>query len=370
MIKTGFRILACAILILTGCSKPANQIVLAGGFTKGDEKGLALFQFDPTNGKMELMTEFDGGPSPTLFCFSEKRDLVYVIDEVSDFKGEKAGGITTFKVNPDYTFEKAGEIAVPYGGPCFISISKDAHFLFVASYASGSVAVARLGKDGIPVSITDTIQYASPDSLPSHPHMIAGDPLSRRLYLTDLGLDRVMVYNLDTASGKINRMPFQELHVPKGSGPRHFSFSKNGSRMYLINEPGSTVMCFNVTDGGALEQFQTIRTTDEGYTGKNQCAEITISNDGKFLYGSNRGENSIVVFKIADDGRLTLSGHSTCGGDWPRNFILDPTGKYLISGNQKSGDIAIFSINPSTGIPEGPKFKVPMKEPAFLEFVK
>lgn len=140
--------------------------------------------------------------------------------------------------------------------------------------------------------------------------------------------------------------------------------------MYLINELGSSVMVFNVTAEGALEQFQAIKTTDENYTGKNQCAEVTLSNDGKYLYGSNRGENSIVVFKVNQGGSLSLAGRSSCGGDWPRNFILDPSGKFVISGNQKSGDIAVFRINPETGIPEGPVCKAAMKEPAFLEFIK
>lgn len=369
LLKT-LGILAVAGVIVAGCTKPSKQVVLAGGFTKGDEKGLALFSFNSRNGNMEKMSEFDGGPSPTLFCFSQKRDLVYVIDEVSDFKGEKAGGITTFRIGPDNKFEKAGEIPVPWGGPCFISISHDCHFLFVASYASGSIAVARLGSDGIPVSVTDTILYVSKDSIPSHPHMIAQDPLSRHIYLTDLGLDRLMVYNMDTTSGKLNRMPFQEIHLPAGSGPRHFYFSKDGSVMYLINELGSSVMVFNVTAEGALEQFQAIKTTDENYTGKNQCAEVTLSNDGKYLYGSNRGENTIVVFKVNQGGSLSLAGRSSCGGDWPRNFILDPSGKFVISGNQKSGDIAVFRINPETGIPEGPVCKAAMKEPAFLEFIK
>jgi 6-phosphogluconolactonase len=367
-IRTSLGILACAVLILTGCNIPEKQALLAGGFTTGNEKGLALFSFDPKSGKMDLKAQYDGGPCPTLFCFSEKRDLVYAIDEVPDFMGQKAGGITTLRVDKDFTLAKVGEIPVPYGGPCHVSLSKGGKFLFVASYASGSVAVVRVGTDGIPEKVTDTIQYNPVDSLPSHPHMIQQDPLSRHIYLTDLGLNRVLVYDLDTASGKIIRKPFEEIAIPKGSGPRHFVFNEAATRMYLINELGSTVMTFDVAADGSLKLLQTVKTTADTFTGHNQSGEIAIGRDGKFLYGSNRGENSIVVFKINKEGMLDLAGRSTCGGDWPRNFIIDPSGRFLFSGNQKSDDISVFGINPETGIPEGPRFKVMMKTPAFLEF--
>jgi 6-phosphogluconolactonase len=139
--------------------------------------------------------------------------------------------------------------------------------------------------------------------------------------------------------------------------------------MYLINELGSTIMVFNVDKAGILKLVQTLPATSEGNAGKNACAEILIGKNGKFLYGSNRGENSIVVFRISTDGSLSLAGHSTCGGDWPRNFVIDPSGKFLLAGNQKSGDISVFRINEKTGIPEGPVFKAIMKAPACLKFI-
>jgi 6-phosphogluconolactonase len=140
--------------------------------------------------------------------------------------------------------------------------------------------------------------------------------------------------------------------------------------MYLINELGSTLMVFDVDKDGILKLLQTLPATREGYNGKNACAEILFGKDDKFLYGSNRGENSIVVFRIGRDGLLSVAGHSPCGGDWPRNFVIDPSGKFLLSGNQKSGDISVFRINLKTGIPEGPVFKTVMKGPAYLEFFK
>jgi 6-phosphogluconolactonase len=367
------KILSLALLVIfaiagVGCSK--KQLILAGGFTTGDENGLSLFSFDPGNGHLKLISGYDGGPSPSLFSFSEKRDLVYVIDEVMDFDSLKAGGLTTLTINKNGSLSKSGELPVPLGGPCHISLSKGGGFLFIASYSSSSVAVVKIGKNGIPEIVTDTIVYAAADSLASHPHMIAQDPLARHIYLSDLGLDRVLVYDLDSALGKLIRLPFQEIPIIKGSGPRHFIFNAGGTKMYLMNELGSTIITFEVAADGRLNLLQTIKTTADSFSGHNQSAEVAISMDGKFLYGSNRGENSIVVFKIGGDGLLSLAGSSTCGGDWPRNFILDPAGKYLLSGNQKSDDISVFRINTETGIPEGPVFKASLKAPAYLGFLK
>jgi 6-phosphogluconolactonase len=362
----------CLLLILlgafsSGCKK--TERLLAGGFTEGNEKGLVLFEFNSGNGSLKLISETDAGANPSFFCFSKDRELIYSLNEVVDFKGFKASGLTTLKFNPKKRIiEKISELPVPSGGACHISLSDGGGFLFLASYASGSVAVVKLGTDGLPVEVSDSISYSAADPVVSHPHMIAQDPSGKHIYLTDLGLDRIMIYDLDRQTGKLLSVPNGEITVSGGSGPRHFVFNKAGSKMYLINELGSTVMVFDVENDGILKLVQTLPATSAGYEGKNACAEILISKDGRFLYGSNRGENSIVVFSIAPDGSLILAGHSTCGGDWPRNFVIDPSGKYLLSGNQKSGDISVFRINLKTGIPEGPVFKTAMKAPAYLEF--
>jgi 6-phosphogluconolactonase len=329
---------------------------------------LSLFEFD-NKGNLKLIAEADAGPSPSFFCFSERHDLIYALDEVMEFNGNRGGGITTLKYDPvTELIEKKDEIVVPYGGPCHISISTDSLFLFVASYSSGSVAVVKLDGNGIPESVTDTILYVTAPPDVSHPHMIAQDPAGRHVYLTDLGLDRILIFDLDRSNGKLEPVENGIISVPKGSGPRHFVFNNSGTRMYLINESGSTVMVFNVKENGILDLVQTLSTVREGFIGKNSCAEILIGRKGDFLYGSNRGENSIAAFKIGDDGLLSLAGHSSCGGDWPRNFVIDPSGKFLLSGNQKSATISVFRINQETGVPEGPLSQAAMKAPAYLEF--
>jgi 6-phosphogluconolactonase len=362
-----YSFLFLAGIFISGCRK--SEKLIAGGFTEGNEKGIILFEFNTVNGSLKQISEVDAGANPTFFCFSKEKDLIYSLNEVMEFKGPATGGLTTLKYAPaSGLIQKKSELAVPFGGPCHISLSADDGFLLIASYSSGSVAVVKLGSDGIPVSVMDTIIYTAIAPVASHPHMIAQDPLARHVYLTDLGLDRVMIYDLDRQAGKLLSVPDGEITVPKGSGPRHFAFNSAGTKIYLINELGSTIMVFDVNEKGILKLIQTLPATSEEYKGNNACAEILIGKDGRFLYGSNRGENSIVVFRIADDGSLTLAGRSTCGGDWPRNFVIDPSGKFLLAGNQKSGDISVFRINKKTGIPDGPIFKAAMKAPAYLEF--
>ena len=170
------------------------------------------------------------------------------------------------------------------------------------------------------------------------------------------------------SEGKLIPVPGGTVDLPEGSGPRHFVFNSRGSRMYLINEPGSTIMVFSLNDQGLPEHLQSISTLDERYEGKNQCAEIQLGRDEKFLYGSNRGENTIVTFRIDADGLLTLAGRTDCGGDWPRHFIIDPSGRYLLCGNQRSDNISVFTIELKTGLPNGPVSVAPVKSPAFTGF--
>lgn len=362
-----YLILIVAGLSIAGCKK--SEKLLAGGFAEGNGKGVVLFEFNTGNGSLKQIMEVDAGANPSFFCFSKGEDLIYTVNEVMEFKGPSTGGLTTLKYDRARgMIEKKSEIAVPFGGPCHISLSADGGFLLIASYSSSSVAVVKIGSDGIPVSVSDTIIYSSTEPVVSHPHMIAQDPLARHVYLADLGLDKVNIYNLNKQDGRLMLVPNGETGVTQGSGPRHFVFNKAGTKMYLINELGSTIMVFDVDSEGILNLVQTVSTIKEGFGGINYCAEILLGKNERFLYGSNRGENSIVVFSIADNGSLTLAGRSTCGGDWPRNFVIDPSGKFLLSGNEKSNDISVFRINEKTGIPDGPVFKAAMKAPAYLEF--
>lgn len=354
-------------IVTTGCSN--NPRFFAGGFTKGDEMGMNVYELDSRRGSLTLISQADAGPNPSFFCYSPRKKLLYAANEVMEFKGQPGGGITTLRYDSgNASFEKAGEMVIPYGGPCYISISPDSGFLFVANYPKGSVAVVKLNEEGIPETVTDSILYNPEKPNASHAHMIMSDPRGDHIFVTDLGLDRIVIYDFDTREGKLIQLENGIISIAPGSGPRHFIFSSDGSEMYLINELGSTIMTFKNDHNGGLSLLQTLSTRGFNSAEKNYCADIHSGKSGEFIYGSNRGENSIVVFKVADDGILSLAGHSTCGGDWPRNFVIDPSGKFLLAANQRSGNIVVFKINGRTGLPEGPVDSTLMKAPACLVF--
>lgn len=361
-------LLLIASTMLAGCSR--NYRLLTGSFTSKNEKeGLTVFNFNSRTGELKMISRHDVGPNPSYFCYSGERNLLYALNEVMEFNGTFGGGLTTLKYNEaEKNFEKQNEILVPYGGPCYVSLSADSGYIFLANYPNGSVAVVKLDQRGMPERITDTILYnkAEPDA--SHAHMILNGPEGKYVYVTDLGSDRIYTYDFDENAGELHLIDNGITELPEGAGPRHFVFGPDGSKLYVINELGSLLTVFDVAENGTLKIVQTLSTVRDNFAGDNYCADIHLSADGKFLYGSNRGENSIVTFRIGHDGLLTLAGHTSCGGDWPRNFTLDPSGKFILVGNQKSDYISVFRIDRKTGLPAGEPENVEVKAPACLKF--
>ena len=368
------NIFSLGIILLTfffsNTSCRQNPRLFVGGFTeKEGDKAMSVFEFNPGSGKLSYVSSSDVGPSPSYFCFSDKTNLFYVVNEVMEFRGQFGGGLSTFRYDEEkVSFEKLNEMLIPYAGPCYISMSADSGHLFIANYPNGSVAVVKLGDSGIPETITDTILYVKEQPDKSHAHMILHDPAGRNVYVTDLGLDRIVVYDFDSKEGKLHQLDNGITTLPRGSGPRHFVFNSDGSRLYVINELGSTMMVFGVEEDQGLKLLQTLPTKKDDMADNNYCADVHISNDGRYLYGSNRGENNIVTFRILPDGQLELAGHSSCGGDWPRNFVIDPSGRFLISGNQKSDQITVFRIDKRTGLPQKAVDSAQVKMPACLKF--
>jgi 6-phosphogluconolactonase len=369
--KKGTLIILLIVLIIMTSFSPANDPIrlFVGTYTEGAGKGFFVFDLNREAGTFKLISENDAGPDPSYFCVSAKNGLIYAANEVSEFNGIKGGGVTALSYDAKTGVAgKIGELAVPNGGPAYIAISPGNDYLFLANYSGGSVSVVRLNEKGIPVSVTDTIVYKPGAGTISHAHMVSFDPTGKRVYVTDLGLDRIVIYNFDAVNGKLKQIPNGIAELPKGSGPRHFVFDTNVSKLYVIDELNSTITFFNVNMNGELKLVQTVSTLREGFKGKSYCADIHLGKNDKFLYGSNRGENTIVTFKVESDGKLSLAGHTSCGGDWPRNFVIDPTGKYLLVGNQNSGNIAMFTIDEKTGLPVGPSKDYKIASPVCLKF--
>jgi len=365
----GSALVFILMLLLSLSVNGQTSRLYVGKYTGQNEKGLHIIDVDLANGTFKPVSEGDAGNNPSYLCISKKRSLIYAINEVGRVNGVRGGGLTTLKLDVKTgTTEKVKELAVPNGGPCFVSLSPAENFILMANYGGGSVAVVRLDANGIPVEVTDTIMFKGEEGTRSHPHMIAPGPGGKKIYLTDLGFDRIAIYDLDQNTGKLINTGYTKL--TKGTGPRHFVFSKDGSKMYVIGELGSTITVFNVEKNGDLKEIQTITTLPEGYSEKSFCADIHLSKDGKYIYGSNRGHNSIATFKVGADGKLALAGITKCGGEWPRNFVLDPSGKYLLVGNQNSGNISLFTLDKKTGLPLLPSKDYQIKSPSCLKFIE
>ncbi|MFN8239360.1 MAG: lactonase family protein [Bacteroidales bacterium] len=361
-------VIIVGILILsTSCTEKVRLVT--GGFSQDGKAGINVLEFNGKSGRLNKVSDFNAGSNPSYFSFSRYRNLIYAINEVSDFKGPSTGGITTIK--HDGTFgdmQKAGELAVPNGGPCYISVSPDDDFLLVANYGGGSVAVVRLDEKGIPVQVTDTLIFGKDGENVSHAHMIDFNPRGDLVYATDLGLDRICMYTLDKKSGKLVAVENGITALPAGTGPRHFVFNTDGSRLYLMGELNNTVTVFSVGGDGHLILKQSISSLDKSTEVKNYSADIHIGRDGRFLYATNRGDNTIATFAINDDGTLSPPVCKPCGGNWPRNFTIDPSGSYVLVGNQKSDMIAVLKIDVATGLPDKQVCEFKVIAPSCLKF--
>jgi len=356
------------MISLSSCHNETIRL-FSGSFTDTGENGFNILDLDRQAGTFKVVSVSDAGPNPSYFCISEKRNMIYAANEVMEFNGARGGGITTLKYDElTVSAEKINEISTPAGSPCFISLSPEEDFLFLANYTGGSVTVVRLDEKGIPLRITDTIFYEGAGGTVSHPHMISYNPAGNRIYLTDLGLDQIVIFEFDKVAGKLKQIQDGIVKLPGGAGPRHFVFNSDGTKMYVICELNSTISVFNVEANGILKPIQKVNTLSEGFTGESFCADIHIGKSGDFLYGSNRGENTIVTFRIESDGILTLAGHTPSGGNWPRNFVIDPSGKYILVGNQRSGNISLFKIDKKSGIPDEHLTDFIITAPACLKF--
>ena len=289
MRKINLFIFLLLFLVITGSSCKKNVTLFSTGFVEENEKGLAVYDFNQRNGSLELITEAELGPMASYLCFSDKHSLIYTINEVFEFRGEFGGGLSTFSFDREtYKTEKQNELLIPYAGPCYISLNYDSTYLFIASYPNGSVAAVSLDEKGIPISVTDTILFNKDEPDESHAHMIIHDPAGRFIYVTDLGMNRIYTFTFDKATGKFQPVEGGLVQLPHKTGPRHFTFNADGSKFYMINENGCTIMVFNVKTDGKLEQLQTVPTLDPGFMNLNACADIHLGKDGKNLYGTNR----------------------------------------------------------------------------------
>jgi 6-phosphogluconolactonase len=337
-----------------------------GTYTKGASKGIYAFRFQPSTGQAVPAGLAAEAINPSFLVVHPNGRFLYAANEVSNYDG-KNGYVSAFSI--DF---KTGQLTflnkVSSGGsdPCHITIDKSGKWLMVANYTSGSVSVLQIESDGKLGKTTARVQHSTSSRLPvqwpgagpnpqrqegPHAHSVNLSPDNRFLFVSDLGLDMVMVYRFDPDAGtlKLNDPPSPILKP--GTGPRHLAFHPNGRWVYLINELNSTVTALTFDPGrGMLNPFEIVSTLPPDFAGFNTTAEIAVSPDGRFVYGSNRGHNSIAFFAVTgNEGMLEYHGWFSTAGKTPRHFALDPSGNYLFAANQDSDDVVMFRIDRKTG---------------------
>lgn len=328
-----------------------------GTYTGAKSKGIQVLTLDTATGQFSASELAGESENPSSVAVSPDRRFLFAVNEMSNVDGKGSGGVSAFSVDGGsgkLTF--LNQQSAGGSGPCFVSVDAAGKHIFVANYGSGSVEVLPVASDGKLSEPTAFVQHKDEASAAKprqpHAHWAATDPTGKYVLACDLGLDRVYVDRYDAEKGTLTPADPPAANVADGSGPRHLVFSRDGRYAYVICELKSTVIAFEWNSGeGKLKEIQTISSMPPGYEGKTASAEIRLHPSGKFLYASNRGNDTIAVFDIdPQSGKLTSKGNIACGGKTPRGFNIDPSGQWLVVGNQGADNLLSFKIDANTGM--------------------
>ncbi len=334
---------------------PSRQFVYIGTMVTGGEPGIYRFAFDTETGTLEPLGTTGGIDRPSFLALATDGEYLYAAGELGEGK-ERTGGVAAYRIDRD-----SGELKLLNtrdtggAGACYVAVDATGRCVIAANYSGGSVASFPVDPDGSLGERASFFQHEGSSVTPRqkgpHAHSINPDPTNRFAIAADLGLDKLLVYRLDPDAATLTPHDPPAADITAGSGPRHLTFHPNGHHAYAINELASTVTVLDWdAEAGTLTPTQTVGTLPDGFDGENTTAEVAISPGGRFLYGSNRGDDSLAAFAVdPDDGTLTPAGRTPTGGQQPRHFRIDPTGSFLIAANQKSNSLVVFRIDRETG---------------------
>jgi 6-phosphogluconolactonase len=352
-------------LLLASVTAPAwgaDWIVYVGAYTGPNNKGIHAYRFSDSTGKLADLGLAAESSNPSFLAVSPNRRFLYAANENAD------GAVSAFSIGSNGALKPLNSVSSKGAGPCHVAVDHAGKWLFATNYNSGSVAAFPIHGDGSLGEASAFVQHTGSSVNPQrqtgpHAHSANLSPDNRLVLVTDLGLDQILSYKLDLTQPAVTK-------VAPGAGPRHLVFSPNGRFAYAVNELFSTVSAFqyNAADG-SLKELQTVPALT-GPTTISTAAEIAILPNGKFVYASNRGDNSIAIFRIDPaTGMLAEAGRVPTLGRTPRNFAIDPAGKFLLAANQDSGNIIVFRIDAAGGglKPTGETVNLP--SPVSLVFV-
>lgn len=351
--------------------------VYIGTYTKEGSEGIYAARFDASGGLLSLTGHTASVKNPSLLCADRAGRFLYSVSEVADTAGKPSGAVTALAIDAETgELTQLNSVMSQGQGPCHVAIDATGRTVLVANYRSGTIAALPVQADGSLGDASCSIQHSGSSAHPRrqagpHAHSFTVAPGNRFAYAADLGIDKLVGYRLDAGAATLTALPEATAAVTPGSGPRHVAFHPRTPHVYLVNELSNTVTVFAWdSESGALKEIQTVGTLPEDFEGENTTADIHCSGDGRFVYASNRGHDSVAVFRVApDDGTLTLAGTAFCGGKTPRNFALDPTGMWLLCANQDSDNVVVFRIDQATGMPMPTGREIRVSMPVCVRFI-
>jgi 6-phosphogluconolactonase len=333
------------------------MFVYVGAYTKppyGHADGISVFQFDPESGDMAHMQTVAGILSPSFLAADPSWRHLYSVNEWDD------GTVTAFARDPiSGKLIELNRERTHGDAPCYVSLDSTARYLLVTNYAGETVVVLPIAEDGRVKPASCAVRHSGLSIHPDrqerpHPHMIAPAPDGRFVLVTDLGTDQILTYEIETETGQLvpNRQGPAFASAEPGAGPRHFAFAPNGRAVYVINELASNLTVYDYKpENGELNARQTVSSLPSDFSGENTCAHVVVSSDGRFIYGSNRGHDSIAIWAVENaSGEVRLVGNESSRGRSPRNFAIDPSWKWLLAANEKSDTIVTFRRDSASGL--------------------
>lgn len=329
--------------------------VYFGTYTNTGSQGIYSADFDPETGRMSSLSLVAETPQPSFLAVTFDHKFLYAINEIEQYEGQADGAVTAFSIESSTgKLTPLNQVSSRGAGPAHITLDQSGRYILVANYGGGSVAVFARNPDGSIGELTSFVRHVGSSVNPQrqsapHAHCIAMSPDNRFAVVADLGLDQLLEYPFNEKHGTLGEA--RMVHTDPGVGPRHLVFSENGRFVYVINELASTVVVYSYDHrDGFMKSIQTISTLPSGFKGENTDAEIALHPNGKFLYASNRGDDSITVFAVRSrKGTLSAIETVPTGGKTPRNFALDPAGNWLFAANQDSNTVVTFRVDKKTG---------------------
>lgn len=345
-----------SILVPSLSLSAAEPVVFISAFAAGEQGAIHAFRFETKTGSLKPLHRTDDLQNPFFLAVSPKGKFLYAID-AKQFGGKENENVAAYAIiGREGQLKRLNQQSTHGTASCYLDVDSAGKTVVVANYSTGNVAALPVREDGSLNEAGSVVQHEGASVNPKrqkgpYAHSIVISPDNRFALAADLGIDKILIYRLDPKSAKLTANKAQpSADLPPGSGPRHLTFHPDGKRVYVINELTNTVTFFDfAAKSGKLSRRQTISTLPKDFTGTSHCADLKITPDGRFLYGTNRGHDSIAMYRIADDGMLSLIGIEPSLGLGPQNLLITPDGGWLICANMPGNNVVVFSIDSKTG---------------------